>query len=223
MYCSSWIPPYLIWKVLWCLLLIVCEQSPWNDCFLGDGYLLFFLKLCSRHLLKFLQNDKKLDTFRLDLCHNISHPVCRSIGTATLIQSRRNSKGMIKRPRQAQLRACPSLAITGTDENLVKWWCTADIAMVPYITWCLLHSCLENGQLFAASQGSTRGYLFSGGAQEDISVTWQRSSIFLLFSFFLVLSMEALNIYQKWISSALFPYMRNAWKVLSKCSGSYIG
>lgn len=107
MYCSSWIPPYLIWKVLWCLLLIVCEQSPWNDCFLGDGYLLFFLKLCSRHLLKFLQTDKKLDTFRLDLCHNISHPVCRGIGTATLIQQSEKLKRNDQKAKASSAKGMP--------------------------------------------------------------------------------------------------------------------
>lgn len=64
----------------------------------------------------------------------------------------------------------------------MRWQLTADIALGPYITLSLLHFCLENGQLWLrSSQGSTTGCLFSGGAQEDTSVTWQRSSKFLLF------------------------------------------
>lgn len=90
---------------------------------------------------------------------------------------------MIKRLRQAHLRGCSSPAMPGTDKNLVRWQLTAGIALVPYTSLCLLHFCLKNSQLrLRSSQGSLRGCLLSGGAQEDTSVTWQRSSIFLLFS-----------------------------------------
>lgn len=71
---------------------------------------------------------------------------------------------------------------------------------------------------YCSDHPSTRGCLFSGGAQEGKTVTWQRSSVFL-FSGTLNGSIKYLP---EMDSSALFHYMRNAWKVLSKCSGSYV-